>query len=909
MTRESSNMQIDYPFTNGDGSGIEIQQDGTPPKVLGIDGVEIGRILGAGPVLEQTDVGDSPNGSFLRYHPDGTVEVFKEGVSGGTISGDTEDQTFTNSLQKRVDIGATHKWMFEETETVTDNTGTRQVVKNEFGEEGFTLAGNASLQNSSADVYADFHPEYYTWRRPGDTILMGECLRCDADGDGAVAKGTKGIIHLDREFTIHQVFKPESVRGYLFSIAPMASNERFGVWIEDNISEPTGPLGTCIKLRSFGSWNIVMEGFTDTNIGKVNVLTLVNRRQADGTFKFVYFLNGDIGISDLDSVRSPTPEVEMDLTVGGRYDEEGNLTYSMVGDIGKTVIYDRALSDEECAALYWNPHLGIMTVGVGSSSLKGQTGISNRDNATFYKLDDEYREGNKNIAWNFGTSGKSFYHGAPDNYPVPGFVKEASPVRSGSVSTIDDQYIAKNTSSSHVTLSIPPVMHLEEFKVKIKVQSINPVAGQCVYAEGMDDDTDQLYGVFVDDIDTTKAKLIYKNAVTDLEYITLVDVFDGDSHLIEVYRDVEVSEEAPGDGRSVVIAIDGDIVGRIITEELEDRLPADNATIGALLTDSAVSGNFQGYMWDFVSNDTIIPLNDQDTVIEDSEGAQVGTLVNDTGVWGSWFVSRPRPSSETDKNITQAVLRMGADLVMWWYPSNYTDPNKIYTPYTEGSTHYQEYVDVWRDVVDFCDSKGVPVITITPFPTAGNANNGVVRGDLHKDASDRILSLSKKVVDGFSLSDGTNTAFASEYYYDGVHTNDAGQLELFDHVKVITDVLYQTASQDVSISDSIKTNRIFIEGFTLLETLDGFSVTSADGSGLEIQKDGSVPKLLGDNGVEVCRLITSNSIQGYLVPSSGLTVDRPLSAVVGETYFDTDLGKQIVFNGTDWINVDGTPLV
>lgn len=45
-------------------------------------------------------------------------------------------------------------------------------------------------------------------------------------------------------------------------------------------------------------------------------------------------------------------------------------------------------------------------------------------------------------------------------------------------------------------------------------------------------------------------------------------------------------------------------------------------------------------------------------------------------------------------------------------------------------------------------------------------------------------------------------------------------------------------------------------------------------------------------------------------PKSGATADRPSASAVGAgfTYFDTDLGKMVVSNGTDWVNMDGTAL-
>lgn len=65
-------------------------------------------------------------------------------------------------------------------------------------------------------------------------------------------------------------------------------------------------------------------------------------------------------------------------------------------------------------------------------------------------------------------------------------------------------------------------------------------------------------------------------------------------------------------------------------------------------------------------------------------------------------------------------------------------------------------------------------------------------------------------------------------------------------------------------------------------------------------------------------LVTEASFQGTKkdctfetsFAKSGATEDRPSASAVGAgfTYFDTDLGKMIVSNGTDWVNMDGTAL-
>lgn len=49
----------------------------------------------------------------------------------------------------------------------------------------------------------------------------------------------------------------------------------------------------------------------------------------------------------------------------------------------------------------------------------------------------------------------------------------------------------------------------------------------------------------------------------------------------------------------------------------------------------------------------------------------------------------------------------------------------------------------------------------------------------------------------------------------------------------------------------------------------------------------------------------------YGYPISGTTAERPAASVVdiGFTYFDTNLGKMIVSNGTAWVNMDGSELI
>ena len=48
-------------------------------------------------------------------------------------------------------------------------------------------------------------------------------------------------------------------------------------------------------------------------------------------------------------------------------------------------------------------------------------------------------------------------------------------------------------------------------------------------------------------------------------------------------------------------------------------------------------------------------------------------------------------------------------------------------------------------------------------------------------------------------------------------------------------------------------------------------------------------------------------LQKFILPS-GATVDRPSAPLVGQAFFDTDLAKAIIYNGSAWVNFDGTVL-
>jgi len=51
----------------------------------------------------------------------------------------------------------------------------------------------------------------------------------------------------------------------------------------------------------------------------------------------------------------------------------------------------------------------------------------------------------------------------------------------------------------------------------------------------------------------------------------------------------------------------------------------------------------------------------------------------------------------------------------------------------------------------------------------------------------------------------------------------------------------------------------------------------------------------------------NNYTQATATPDYGTTVNRPVNKLqIGQTYFDTSLGYPIWWNGTKWVNYNGT---
>ena len=91
-----------------------------------------------------------------------------------------------------------------------------------------------------------------------------------------------------------------------------------------------------------------------------------------------------------------------------------------------------------------------------------------------------------------------------------------------------------------------------------------------------------------------------------------------------------------------------------------------------------------------------------------------------------------------------------------------------------------------------------------------------------------------------------------------------------------------------------------------------FSLGSGDvivssNDGLIGMSSGTNVNITGNTGVNLTSSAGIIASQGRKVQTAqyGTTANRPSSPVIGETYFDTDKGYRIDYNGTNWVNASG----
>ena len=811
---------------------------------------------------------------------DNTSDVSKPvSMAGQNAEDEITGKTVESSeLLKRIDINGVYKWLFETSEVVTDNTRTVTTVKNEFGGIGMELQGTASIQNNTTDVYLATTPDVYTWRRPDDQILMGPSLQMLKNGDGAIAHGTEELLDITKEFSITTWFNATTVCGYIWGKASSVGAEKLGFWLEKNVVIAPGYyVGQTVAFRCYGGKVTIPELSADVYdyLNKVVCLTLVNYRDTDGVLKFKYFVNGVKGTVDLDAYRSTQPETKVPLALGARYNNDGTLTYSMVGSIGKIIVKEKAITDNEAVSHYWNPHMQYVQVGLGSSSMKGVTGLTDIDNGYLYRNDDARRA--NTITWNLGTSGTTFYTGAPDDYLIPDYLPKAADVRSGSpdLSLEGDRSIGNFAATDQITMAwlVPnPVMHKTDLNLRFNVNASELIGGEFVYSESMNSAVVTNYGLSADITDPTKM-LIYGEDTSGIlyNYVSTLPVFDGKSHTVRLFRKIQTVGATT---TFLFLEVDGVIELVPANVSSEDFEPAQNSYVGSKNANEggSIGTYFTGKVWDFQKQDELIPISDGSGVnIANSDGVNVAYIFGlSTPLFWNYFVSRVRPAPLYDLNITHAVARMGADIAHVWYPSNYTETSKAYSPYVGGSDFGTEYMQVVHAIEEEASTYDCSLIWITPTPIAGEANNGVVRGDLHKVAAVDMLDTGDRVMDAFEILgvDGSNTEQNPLYYFDGVNFNDAGHQALFVVSEGYSDLIY--------VGDKARryiANKILVDNLNVTKNINGPAIVSLIRSlGLEEIRS----ELLKTITLYSKKTDSSNAVSGYndslemLLPEAGL---------------------------------------
>lgn len=95
-------------------------------------------------------------------------------------------------------------------------------------------------------------------------------------------------------------------------------------------------------------------------------------------------------------------------------------------------------------------------------------------------------------------------------------------------------------------------------------------------------------------------------------------------------------------------------------------------------------------------------------------------------------------------------------------------------------------------------------------------------------------------------------------------------------------------------------------GSTNIDGETGVEITSTSGDvliqGSEAVNVADAQTITGGKDFTTVPTVNGNNVQ---TTESGTTANRPLSPVTGQTYFDTDKGYRIDYNGTNWVNASG----
>jgi hypothetical protein len=87
----------------------------------------------------------------------------------------------------------------------------------------------------------------------------------------------------------------------------------------------------------------------------------------------------------------------------------------------------------------------------------------------------------------------------------------------------------------------------------------------------------------------------------------------------------------------------------------------------------------------------------------------------------------------------------------------------------------------------------------------------------------------------------------------------------------------------------------------------GITLASKENSDIILEAHGTGNVNVTSGNLKINGIIRLTSAGGVIVEANSSS-NRPASPLTGQIYFDTDIGKMIVYNGSTWVNMDGTSL-
>ena len=299
----------------------------------------------------------------------------------------------------------------------------------------------------------------------------------------------------------------------------------------------------------------------------------------------------------------------------------------------------------------------------------------------------------------------------------------------------------------------------------------------------------------------------------------------------------------------------------------------DDTVNGAdiIVADNIMNDNAQGIrLWYNTSSTATkgcrgVNISNNDIRIAGSVYAQ--TFWTSTGLTVAKYVGgiMPAPTSE-DKPWKDVIIDKNT-IVLTDYAN--------YTSYTSANLNQFSGINLWG-------RNSLTNIHITNNVIEGIAGNAIVFGDTRSSAT-TFSTHTNILVEGNSiLNCGYGTQSENSFKaYIHISRGNMNNVIVRNNIMTKTDGSYNTtyAVLNQGAADMTKKNVYYTNNIIS-------SVISASNE----------------------TRVTNSSGYYTLITDRGDTTNRPTTANVGDRYFDTTLGKMIVYNGSAWVNVNGTSL-